>query len=135
VIVEYSGKPVADSNDLPLTIAELKEEEVVAAAPQKESAFGLAVQNLTPEIAQSLGIGKLQGVVITGVLGGSPADDAGLRRGDVLLEIDRKLIRNVGNYKTAMDALKKGESTLFLVQRGQTTSFIAFKVPTDRAPS
>jgi serine protease Do len=161
IIVEYAGKPVAESNDLPLlvartaigtranlkvlrdqkelpisvTIAELKEEEVIAAAPQKESAFGVTVQNLTPEIAQTLGIEKMQGVVISAVVSGSPAEDAGLRRGDVILEIDRKSIGNVADYKNAMVGLKKGESTLFLVQRGQTTSFIAFKVPTDRAPS
>jgi serine protease Do len=161
IIVEYAGKPVAESNDLPLlvartaigtranlkvlrdqkelpisvTIAELKEEEVIAAAPQKESAFGVTVQNLTPEIAQTLGIEKMQGVVISAVVSGSPAEDAGLRRGDVILEIDRKSIGNVADYKNAMVGLKKGESTLFLVQRGQTTSFIAFKVSTDRAPS
>lgn len=161
VIVEYAGKPIADSNELPLvvartaigtrtnvkvlrdekeislavTIAELKEEEVIAAAPQKESAFGVTVQSLTPEIAQTLGIEKMQGVVITAVVSGSPAEDAGLRRGDVILQIDRKSIRNVADYKNAMGALKKGESTLFLVQRGPTTSFIAFKVPSDSAPS
>ena len=161
MIVEYAGKPIADSNELPLvvartaigtrtnvkvlrdekeislavTIAELKEEEVIAAAPQKESAFGVTVQSLTPEIAQTLGIEKMQGVVITAVVSGSPAEDAGLRRGDVILQIDRKSIRNVADYKNAMGALKKGESTLFLVQRGPTTSFIAFKVPSDSAPS
>ena len=161
VIIEFAGQPVADSNALPLlvarapvgtranlkvmrdakeiavavTIAELKEEEVVASAPQKESAFGVTVQNLTPEIAQTLGIEKVQGVVITETMGGSPAEDAGLQRGDVILEIDRKPIRDIGDYKNAMAALKKGESTLFLVQRGATTSFVAFKVPTDSAPS
>jgi serine protease Do len=161
VIVEYAGKTIADSSDLPLavartsvgatpnvkvlrdqkeigvvvTIAELKEEEVIASAPQKESVFGVTVQNLTPDIAQTLGIEKMQGVLIAAVMSGSPAEDAGLRRGDVILEVDRKAIRDVADYKKVMSTLKKGESTLFLVQRGQTTSFVAFKVPSDRAPS
>ena len=70
-------------------IAELNE-EVMASAPEKEKDFGLTVQNLTPEIGQSLGLKRAQGVVITAVERGSPADDAGLRRGDVILDIDRE---------------------------------------------
>ena len=161
VIVEYGRKPIKDSSDLPLmvarthvgtkvnitvlrdkrsvpltvTIAELKDEEAVARAPEKERDFGLTVQNVTPEIAQSLGLKRAQGVVITAVERGSAADDAGLRRGDVILEIDGKTVRNLTEYRLAIAGLKKGESSLFLVQRGQSTSFVALRVPKDRAPS
>jgi serine protease Do len=158
VIVEYAGKPIKDSTDLPIlvartdvgksatvrvlrdkkeipltvTVGELKDEEVVASVPEKQGDFGLTVQNLTPEVAQSLGIERAQGVVVTSVQRGSPAEDAGLRRGDVILEIDRKPVRNLSDYRTAVSGLKKGESALFLVQRGQNTSFVALKVPTER---
>jgi serine protease Do len=161
VIVEYAGKPIKDSTDLPIlvartdvgksatvrvlrdkkevpltvTIGELKDEEVVASVPEKQGDFGLTVQNLTPEVAQSLGIEKAQGVVVTAVQRGSPADEAGLRRGDVILEIDRKPVRNLSDYRNAVNGLKKGESALCLVQRGQNTSFVALKIPTERAPS
>lgn len=161
VIVEYAGKPIKDSSDLafmlarshvgsrvsikvlrdqkevPLTvtIAELKEEAVVAPRPEREKDFGLTVQNVTPEIARTLGLKRAQGVVITAVERGSPADDAGLRRGDVILEIDRKTVRNLSEYRQAIAGLKKGESALFLVQRGQTTTFVPLRIPREMAPS
>ncbi|MBI4522278.1 MAG: DegQ family serine endoprotease [Deltaproteobacteria bacterium] len=161
VIVDYSGKPIKDSSDLSLmvartrvgtrvnitvwrdkrqlsltaTITELEEEEVAASAPEREKDFGLTVQNVTPEIAQALGVKQPQGVVITAVDRGSPADDAGLRRGDVILEIGRETIRNLAQYRHAIAGLKKGESYLFLVQRGQTTSFVALRIPREKAPS
>jgi serine protease Do len=161
VIVEYAGKPIKESTDLPIlvartdvgtsasvrvlrekkeipitvTIGELKDEEVVASVPEKQGDFGLTVQNLTPEMAQGLGIERAQGVVVTAVQRGSPADDAGLRRGDVILEIDRKPVRNLSDYRNVVSGLKKGESALFLVQRGQNTSFVALKIPTEKAPS
>lgn len=161
VITEYAGKPIKDSSDLPLMvartpigtrvdilvlrdhrevsltvmIAELKEEEVVASAPEKEKDFGLTVQNVTPEIAQSLGLKQAQGVVITAVERGSPADDAGLRRGDVILEIDRETVRNLAEYRHAIAELKKGEPSLFLVQRGEVTSFFALKIAKEKASS
>ena len=161
VIVEYAGKPIKESSDLSLMvarthvgsrvnitvlrdkreflltvmIAELKDQEVMAPAPEREKDFGLTVQNVTPEIAQALGMKQAQGVVITAVERGSPADEVGLRRGDVILEIDRKTIHNLPEYRQAITALKKGGSSLLLVQRGQTTSFVALKIPKERWPS
>jgi serine protease Do len=120
---------------LTVTITELKDEEAVARAPERERNFGLTVQNVTPEIAQTLGLTRAQGVVISAVERGSAADDAGLRRGDVILEIDREAVRNLAEYRHAIAGLKKGESSLFLVQRGQSTSFLALRVPREKAPS
>jgi serine protease Do len=139
VILDYAGKPIKESSELPLmvartpvgsrinitvlrdkrevsltvTIAELREEEVMAPAPEREKDLGLTVQNVTPEIAQTLGLKRAQGVVITAVERGSPADDAGLRRGDVILEIDRKTVRNVSDYREAIAGLKRGRPTSF----------------------
>ena len=161
VIVEYGGKPIKESSELPLmvarthvgtrvnitvlrdkravpltvTITELKDEEVVASAPEKERDFGLTVQNVTPEIAQALGLKRAQGVVIAAVERGSAADDAGLRRSDIILEVDRETIRNLADYRRAIAGLKKGEPSLFFVQRGQTTSFVVLRVPREKAPS
>ena len=103
--------------------------------PEKETGFGLTVQNVTPEIAQTLGLKRAEGVVITAVERGSPADEAGLRRGDVILEIDQETVRNLAEYRHAVAGLKKGESSLFLVQRGEMVSFFALRTAAQRAPS
>jgi serine protease Do len=161
VITDYAGKPIRESSELPLivarthvgtrvnitvlrdkkevplivTIAELKDEEAVAPAPERERNFGLTVQNISPEIAESLGMKRAQGVVIIAVERGSPADDAGLRPADVILEIDRKTVRNLSDYRQAIAGVKKGQLCLFLVQRGETTSFVALRIPKERAPA
>jgi len=152
VIIEFDGKEVKDSGDLPIIVArtpvdkkvrmkvlrdkkeilltvavgELKDEEVVAAAPEKGE-LGLTVQRLTPQMAEGLGLDKTEGVVVTGVEPGSAADEAGIRRGDVIVEVDRKSIRNLDEYKKAVAAIRKGRGVLFLVRRGDSTLFLALK--------
>lgn len=152
VIVEFDGKEVKDSAELPIIVArtpvekkvrmkvlrdkkevllnvavgELKEEEVVAAVPEKGE-LGMTVQRLTPQIAESLGLEKTEGVVVTQVESGSAADEAGIRRGDVILEIDRKAVRSVDEYKKSVATIRKGRGVLFLVRRGESTLFLALK--------
>jgi serine protease Do len=152
VIVEFDGKEVKDSGDLPIIVArtavdkkvrmkvvrekkevvlgvavgELKDEEVVAAVPEKGE-LGLTVQRLTPQMAESLGLAKTEGVVVSAVEPGSAADEAGIRRGDVLMEIDRRPIRNLDEYRKSIAAIKKGRGVLFLVRRGESTLFLALK--------
>ena len=153
VIIEFDGKEIKDSNDLPIVVArtavdkkaklkvlrdkkevnltvavgELKDEEVVASAKEEKGEMGLTVQRVTPQIAESLGLDRAEGVVITAVEPGSPGDDAGLRRGDVVLEIDRKAIRSLPDYRKALGESKKGKGLLFLVRRGENTLFLALK--------
>src|SRR6266576_346555 len=154
VIVEFDGKEVKDSGDLPIIVArttvdkkvrmkvlrdkkeivlsvavgELKDEEVVAAVPEKGE-LGLTVQRLTPQIAESLGLEKAEGVVVTAVEPSSAADEAGIRRADIILEVDRKAVRNVDEYKKAVAGVRKGRGVLFLVRRGDSTLFLALKPP------
>jgi serine protease Do len=156
VIIEYDGSPVRESNELPLLVArtaigkkaklklirrgkemtvrvevgELRDEEV-AAAPAAGEDFGLSVQPLTPEIAESLGVDPgTKGVVVTGVEPGGVAEDAGLRRGDIILEINQQPVDGVSSYRNALKQAEGKKSILFLVRRGQNTVFLALKPPT-----
>jgi serine protease Do len=80
---------------------------------------GITVKELTREIARQLGIGfEEKGVVIVRVEPGSPADDAGLKRGDVIQEIDRKRITGVEEYKRIAAATQPGDTSLLFVNRG-----------------
>jgi serine protease Do len=152
VIVEFDGKEVKDSGDLPIIVArtpvdkkvrmkvlrdkkevmlnvavgELKEEEVVASVPEKGE-LGMTVQRVTPQMAESLGLDKAEGVVVTDVESGSAADEAGIRRGDVIVQIDHKPIRSIDEYKKSVAAIRKGKGVLFLVKRGESTLFLALK--------
>jgi serine protease Do len=152
VIVEYDGEKVAESNQLPIMVArtdvgkqvkilvlrdkrqlpltvkvgELKEEQVVAKAPQAGK-LGLTVQDLTPQLAERLGLKESRGVVITAVDPQSAAGAAGLRPGDLVLEANRKPIKDAAEFSKVVDAAKPGESLLFLVRRGESSLFLVLK--------
>jgi len=151
VIVEFDRKEIKDSGDLPLQVArtapgktvqikvlrnskemtlplavgEVKEtKEIVTSA---EGNLGLTVQPVTPEIAESLGLDKTEGIVITAVEPGSPGDDAGLQQGDVISAINQRPVRTVSDYERAISEAGKDKSLLFLVKRGQGSLFLALK--------
>jgi serine protease Do len=109
-----------------VTVGELKESEVAAGAKEKGE-LGLAVQKVTPDMAESLGLDRAQGVVITGVEPGSLADEAGLEEGDVILEINRKPVRDLADYRKTVAETKKGARLLFLVKREGASLFITLK--------
>jgi serine protease Do len=88
--------------------------------------LGLTLQNITPEIAQRMGLDRSEGLIVTSVAPGSPADDAGLEQGDVILEVNRKPVRNLTEYQQAIENAGK-PSILFLVRRGETSIFLALK--------
>ncbi len=88
----------------------------------------MTVQELTPEIARSLGVSESKGVVVTNVEEGSPADEAGLRRGDVLVEGNQKKIENLRDYRAALGRAAGGDSLLLLVRRGDSVLYVAMKM-------
>jgi serine protease Do len=68
---------------------------------------GMSVEDITPDIARELGLPpELRGVVIASVQAGGPADEAGLARGDVILEVDRKPLKDVEGFYKAVRARK-----------------------------
>ena len=109
-----------------VTLAELSEKiesskngEAVGAALK-----GVQVQNLTPAFASDLGIStSTAGVVITSVDPSSPAAAAGLERGDVIQEINRKHVRNEAEYQRTL-AASNNQPILLLVNRGDATRFV-----------
>ena len=154
VIVEYDRQKIEASNDLPILVArtdvgktvklavmrdnkemsisvkigELKQEELVASGPQPGK-LGLAVQNVTREIAESLGMNRAEGVVVTAVEPQSVASEAGLRRSDVILEVNRNRIGNVSDFQKAVSDTRRGANMLFLIRRGGNNLFLALKAP------
>ncbi|UCF38830.1 MAG: DegQ family serine endoprotease [Acidobacteriota bacterium] len=152
VVIAINGEPVPDSRRLRLRIAELAPEtEVdvtilrdgtervvpvvlgeltddggagsdVSTTPENKSR-GLAIRELTPEIRESLDLpSSTQGVVIDSVTAGSLAASAGLRRGDVIEQVDRMPVTDVAAFAKAFER-SKDEAVLLLVNRGGNTFF------------
>ncbi|MGV8072961.1 MAG: DegQ family serine endoprotease [Syntrophobacteraceae bacterium] len=116
------------AKDISVTIGTMPAESAETLPEKKESVWGLAVQNLTPELAQRFGWEEgEQGVVISGVQPGSPALEARLRPGDLIKEMNRQKIQNLKDYNQVIGKTKKGESLLLLVKRGDKTFYVALK--------
>ncbi len=133
VIVEFDGKMVADSNDLPRMVAPLpvgktvsvkvlrggnvvdreikigqleeQKEEVANATTRKP--LGMTVQSITPEIAKGLGLKSETGVVVASVIPGSPAARADIRSGDVIQQVNKKPVKDVEDFKAKDRKLKR----------------------------
>lgn len=154
VIVNFNGKEIKEWSELPptvaatpvgtevkvkvirdakemtfeLKIAELKDEKMASAEPSSSSDLGLTLKDLTPEQAARMGLSEKEGVVITGLADGSPAAESGLKPGDVILEINRREVKSIAEYRKAVSGVAKGETVLFLVKRGQSTLFYTVEV-------
>jgi serine protease Do len=150
VITGFNGKPVEDAHTLPrlvaatvpdskakldlvrdgktmsvqVTVGNMPENmEEAKASPEKDQSWGMTVQDITPDLAQQLGLDAHDhGVVVSNVQPGSAAADAGLRTGDVIKEVNRQKINNVGDYNQAVK--KNKDRLLLLVKRGSGSIFI-----------
>lgn len=155
VITLYDGKPVQENDELPLmvaetelgkqvkievvragkpkefavTIEELKDEQEAEAGTESEQQqLGLTVQEVTPDIARSLGLEDNSGIVVTNVEPGSPAANAGLRRGDIVLEVGGTAVDSPAAFRDATKDLQPNKPLLLLVRRGNNTIFFTLKI-------
>ncbi len=92
--------------------------------PKASSRLGLTVQTLTPDIAAQLGYAKNEkGVVIAEVAAAGAADRAGLRRGDVIKQVDKAAVSTDAEFEREMKGFKKGDVVALLVKRGPATFY------------
>ncbi|HEU4370488.1 MAG TPA: Do family serine endopeptidase [Methylomirabilota bacterium] len=93
------------------------EEPQVAAVDPEPEGFGLQIEALAPDTAERLGLSFSHGLLVTDVAAGGPADRAGLRRGDVILEVDRRPVHDARALQQALAAGPVGRSILVRAHR------------------
>ncbi|PYX07813.1 MAG: peptidase S1 [Acidobacteria bacterium] len=100
----------------------------------KESKLGLSVRALTQDMADRLDVPAGRGVIVQEVKPGSFAEDTGLQRGDIILEVNKQPVSSEEEFTKAVATLKSGQDVVFLVrQRGagrqDGTIFLAGTLP------
>jgi serine protease Do len=116
---------------LAVTTGEMPDDEVATrrvgpGGDQGAPAWGLELRNLTPDLQQRYGLRARAGAVIAQVTPGSPAEEAGLAPGDVIVEVDRRPVRNAAEVGQALKA--PGLSAhLVRVQRGDAAIYVMLK--------
>ncbi len=151
VIVEFNGEKVARADRLPSFVAmtpigrevpmsvirdgkplrltakvgEQVEAKEAAAKPEKaEARLGLTVEPITPRLAEELKLRDKAGLVVRGVDDASPAADAGIQAGDVIVEVNRQPVRSAADMHHQLDNNAKGTPVLLLVHRGAGSLFV-----------
>lgn len=146
IITEVNGKAVTNSHDLTNLAANLQVGETasvtvlrngkpqtlevkigkrpltIAAASQSnrqenEGQYGFQVTDLTPELARQYDIQDNAGIIVVGVAPDSKADAAGVKKGDVILEVNRVSVASVKDFKNLLDQNKKSDGINLLVKR------------------
>ncbi len=153
VILEVNGKPVSDSRELRMNISMMKpdadvklkilregkqsdvtvklgelpgsqEQAKAEDGTSNDALEGVTFENLDAESASELGLSpSTKGVVVTDISPSSPEAESGLRRGDVIQEVNHHPVRNVSELNEAIR--KAGKNPLLLVNRQGSTLFIA----------
>ncbi len=145
IITAFDGQAVKDSHDLPaivaatpvdkkvmitvlrdgeerqipVTVGKLASEpaQLDQSAKAATGQWGLQLNDLSPETAQQFGLETDKGVVVVNVEPGSPAQEAGMRQGDVIVEVNRKSVNSIGEVKETIRQSKDKDHLLLLVQR------------------
>jgi serine protease Do len=153
IILSVNGKAVGNSNDLRMTISMMAPDSSVqlkvlrsggerdftvklGELPTTEASLerkggdsssalsGVSVEDLDAQTSKELGLpASSRGVVVTNVRPDSPAAEAGLRRGDVIQEVNRKSVKNTSDFERAVAGSK--EENLLLVNRHGSTMYLA----------
>lgn len=117
-IYSRSGGSMGIGFAIPVSTARLVMEGIVKDGVVTRGWIGVEPGELSPELAETFGVKVKEGVIITGVLQNGPAAQAGIRPGDVIVEVAGKPVTNVSELLTAVASLKPGTASKFDVRRG-----------------
>jgi serine protease Do len=154
-ILDFDGKIIKSSNDLPwivaetpigktvdvklmrqgkeldvkVTVVEMTEQRLAMQADKEKNIFGLTVDKIKPEWRRQFDIAAKVGVVVIRVETDSLADDADIEPGDVIREVNKKVIKDLNNFKKAMEQIKPNENVIFLLNRGDQSFYVSIAAP------
>ncbi len=154
VIASFNGKQIDEMNDLPfivgstpvgtkvdvdvirngrkktfkVKIGELKEQKEPEEAAKAKPELGMMVEEITPQLAERLGLSQTTGLVVMQVERNSAAEEAGLKQGDIILEIDQVPAKDLEDFLSRIRKYMKGDTILFLIKRGGKTLYLTLRI-------
>jgi len=116
-IYSRSGGSLGIGFAIPVPTVKMIMESIITSGHVVRGWIGVEPRSITPELAESLGLSKKEGVIITATLRNGPADKAGLKPGDVLISIEETKIADVTEMFNFVAKLKPGSKTKIVVLR------------------
>ena len=118
-IYSRTGSFAGISFSIPMDEAVRVSEQLRSSGRVTRGRIGVQIDQVTKDVAESIGLGKAQGALVRGVESGSPADKAGVEAGDIITRFDGKLIDKSSDLPRLVGAVKPGtRSTLTVFRRG-----------------
>ena len=113
---------------IPISTAKKIMEQIIQNGSVTRGWIGVAMQELTPELAESFKLGEIQGVLISEVVRNSPADQAGIKAGDILTTVDNKPLIDSNAMLETISSLQPGKVTVLKLLRNQREVVVQVKV-------
>ena len=127
-IVAPSGGNVGIGFAVPINMARQVMDQLISGGEIKRGRIGVAIQDLTPDIAQALGTTHTQGAVIARVEQGSPADRAGLRTHDLVVAVNGVPIHTGAELKNRVGLSKIGDAVDLTIIRAGSERTVAVRI-------
>ncbi|MGH8763857.1 MAG: S1C family serine protease [Nitrosospira sp.] len=127
-IVSRTGGSLGIGFAITASVAKQVMEQIIQTGSVIRGWIGVEVQDLTPELAESFKRPNTSGALIAGVLKGGPADQAGVKPGDILMAVDGKTVTDSSVMLDLIAALPPGKTATILVMRNQTEKSVKIDV-------
>jgi Do/DeqQ family serine protease len=115
-----------ETKEIKIVLMELTDEVTKSKPPRrKDNLLGLSVGRIPDDLARP----DVKGVVITRITPRGPADEGGLAKGDIILEVDMQEVHTIEAFIRIVAGLKPGSYVSFYVRRGDNTLYRALKIP------
>ncbi len=128
VIYSRTGGSLGIGFAIPVSMAKDVMEQIIAEGSVTRGFIGIAPQDITPELAESLKLKAARGALVAQVTRGGPADKAGMKSGDVITQIQDKSIQDSVAAMAVIAALKPGANAKFMITRNQQNVELAVNV-------
>ncbi|MDE2174640.1 MULTISPECIES: S1C family serine protease [unclassified Thiomonas] len=129
-IFSRSGGSLGIGFAVPVSTARNVMQQLISTGQVVRGWIGVEPQDVTDQLARTLNLPHPEGVVIIGVLRKGPADEAGVRPGDVVLDVAGKPVVNTGQLLNAVAALTPGSEAAIKVLRGGKATTLQVRIGT-----
>ena len=128
MIISQTGGSVGIGLSIPTIVAKPIMEQIIQTGSVTRGWIGVEVQDLTPELAESFKRANTDGALISGVYKDSPANQAGIEPGDILIAVEGKTVANTSDMLNLTAALPPGQAATFTVIRKHAEKSIEIKI-------
>jgi serine protease DegQ len=132
LIYSQSGGSLGIGLSIPTVVAKQIMEQIIQTGNVTRGYIGVEVQDLTKELAESFKLTGTEGALIAGVRQEGPADNAGIKPGDILIAVEGKPVTSSSDMLNLIAVLSPGQTATFMVLRNQEEK--SFKIRIDKRP-